>query len=197
VQLEDKLQMLCNKQTSFIEHVEGQLQQYAAESGQSIENSSRKILAEIRELSCNTDNNFRCGNRKFLSSSFVLISAGALQVLGCVIMAITSGSVPMCSHLRDRVREDLAELSEKCSELNEHVDHSYKAAAAHVNKLDLTLDDLSNSHEQLRNQQQAQNAHLTRMGRIAEQDRVDVNEKLDHLRDQVLAASRASDAAGR
>jgi hypothetical protein len=61
----------------------------------------------------------------------------------------------------------------------------------------LKVDDLTNSNEQLHKQQQAQNAQLARIGRMAEQDRADVNEKLDNLRDQFVAVTRTSDAAGR
>lgn len=102
-----------------------------------------------------------------------------------------------CRNLRDRIREDLTELSEKWSDLNETVEHSHKAVAAHANKMDLKVDDLTNSHEQLHKQQQTQNAQLARIGRMTEQDRVDVSEKLDNLRDEFVVVARASDAAGR
>lgn len=62
LQLEDKLQMICEKQVTFIEHVEGQMQHSAAESERSIENSSQAILADVRELACSTDNKFGCGS---------------------------------------------------------------------------------------------------------------------------------------
>lgn len=62
LQLEDKLQMICDKQVTFIEHMDGQLQQCAAESGRSIESSNRAILADVRELACTTDNKFGCGS---------------------------------------------------------------------------------------------------------------------------------------
>lgn len=108
-----------------------------------------------------------------------------------------STAIEACRNLRDRIREDLTELSEKWSDLNETVEHSHKAVTAHANKVDLKVDDLSNSHEQLHKQQQTQNAQLSRIARMAEQDRADVSEKLDNLRDEFVAVARATDTAGR
>lgn len=108
-----------------------------------------------------------------------------------------STAIEACRNLRDRIREDLTELSEKWSDLNDTVEHSHKAVATHANKVDLKVDDLSNSHEQLHKQQQTQNAQLSRIARMAEQDRADVSEKLDNLRDEFVAVARATDTAGR
>jgi predicted nuclease with TOPRIM domain len=105
--------------------------------------------------------------------------------------------LPMCRNLRDRIRDDLTELSEKWSDLNDTVEHGQKAEAARANKVDLKVDDLTNCQQQLYKQQQAQNAQLARLGRVAEQDRVDVSEKLDSLRDQLSAVARASNTTGR
>lgn len=62
LQLEDKLQMICDKQVTVIEHMEGKMQHCAAESERSIESSNRAILADVRELACTTDNKLGCGS---------------------------------------------------------------------------------------------------------------------------------------
>lgn len=210
LQLEDKLQMICDKQVTFIEHVEVQLQHCTAESERSIENGRRAILADIRELACTTDNKFGCGSSIAqmccLTVAALVSHPGVAQHVWVVLLSYLEVTTPStsgprmllpCRDMRDRLREDLTELSEKWIELNETLEHKHRTVGCHANNVDVKVDDLTNSHEHLHKQQQAQNAQLARLSRMAEENRVDVNEKLDSLRDECVVAARVSSTAGR
>lgn len=191
---------------SFIEHIEGQLQQCSNECNRNIEDRSRVLQADVRELACSTDNKFECAMPMKLVIAVVfdfvfVYSFFCILVLRVWTVTRARESVArlfsLRRDLRDRIREDLTELSEKCSDLNEAVEHSQKSVSAHANKMELKVDDLMNSHEQMCKNQHTQNAQLARMARMAEQDRCDVSETLDNLREEFVLRSRASDTGGR
>jgi hypothetical protein len=89
------------------------------------------------------------------------------------------------------------DLSDKCVELHETVQHGQKTVTAHMNKLDLRVDDLTTGHEQICQHQKQQSLHMARLARVAEQDKACLHEAMDKIQDTVAAAAHASDEAGR